>query len=71
MTFSAEPLSVDRGGSLELRFEYAGSSRFSWCGDVVTGAARFEADFGTGHTGLSAPTSLLAPELALGEAMFS
>jgi hypothetical protein len=71
VTFAAVPLGTDRGGSLELRFDYTGSSRFSWCGDVATGAAQFEADFGTGHTGLPAPTSLLAPELALGEAMFS
>ena len=71
VTFAAVPLGTDRGGSLEVRFDYTGSSRFSWCGDVATGAAQFEADFGTGHTGLPAPTSLLAPEVALGEAMFS
>jgi len=71
VAFAAVPLGTDRGGSLELRFDYTGSSRFSWGGDVATGAAQFEADFGTGHTGLPAPTSLLAPELALGEAMFS
>ncbi|HTZ20892.1 MAG TPA: glucose-6-phosphate dehydrogenase assembly protein OpcA [Opitutaceae bacterium] len=71
VTFSTVPLSVDRTGSLELRFGYAGSSRFSWSGDVLVGTARFEADFGTGRTGWPASTSLLAPELALGEAMFS
>ena len=71
VTFAAVPLGAERGGGLELRFAYAGASRFDWTGDVVAGTARFEADFGTGRTGLSAPTSLLAPEFALGEAMFS
>jgi hypothetical protein len=71
VAFAAVPLGAERGGSLELRFAYSGASRFSWCGDVATGAARFDADFGTGRTELPARTSLLAPELALGEAMFS
>ena len=71
VTFSTGLIAAERGGSLELRCDYTGSSRFSWRGDVVTGAARFDADFGTGRTELPARTSLLAPELALGEAMFS
>jgi hypothetical protein len=71
VTFATVPLGAERGGNLEMRFTYAGASRFSWSGDVVVGTARFEADFGTGRTAWPAPTSLLAPELALGEAMFS
>ena len=70
VTFSAGLIGAERGGSLELRFAYTGSSRFSWCGDDATGAAQFDADFGTGRTELPAGTSLLTPELALGEAMF-
>jgi len=68
--FAAGPGDATPGGVLELRFDYSGASVFRWRGDVVAGAARFEADFGTGRTELPAPTSLLAPELALGEAMF-
>ncbi len=56
--------------ALELRFDYSGPSEFRWCGDVATGAARFEADFGLGRTDWPARTSLLEPEMALGEAMF-
>ena len=58
------------GRALELRFDYSGSSQFRWGGDLATGAARFEADFGSGHTDWPARTSLLEPEMALGEAMF-
>jgi glucose-6-phosphate dehydrogenase assembly protein OpcA len=57
-------------GALELTFTYDGAKTFSWKGDVASGAALFEADFGTGRTRLPAAVSLLSPENALSEAMF-
>jgi hypothetical protein len=56
---------------LAVGFTYANSSRmFRWSGDLATGHALFEADFGAGATKLPAAASLLAPENALSEAMF-
>lgn len=61
---------VDRG-SFDLAFEYATAGKFfKWTGDLATGHALFEANFGTGLARLSAPVSLLTPEVALSEAMF-
>jgi hypothetical protein len=58
-------------GSLRVTFTYADPARvFRWNGDLATGQALFEADFGSGRTRLSAAVSLLAPENALSEAMF-
>jgi glucose-6-phosphate dehydrogenase assembly protein OpcA len=57
-------------GALELTFAYEGAKTFSWKGDLASGAALFEADFGTGRTTLPAGVSLLTPENALSEAMF-
>jgi hypothetical protein len=58
-------------GSLAVKFEYAELARyFKWSGDLATGRALFEADFGSGQTTLSAAVSLLTPENALSEAMF-
>lgn len=58
-------------GSLAVRFEYAKADRgFHWHGDLKTGAALFTADFGAGRTRLAAAVSLLAPDMALSEAMF-
>jgi hypothetical protein len=57
-------------GALELAFAYDGPKFFSWKGDVNSGAALFQADFGTGRTTLPAAVSLLTPENALSEAMF-
>jgi hypothetical protein len=57
--------------SLAIAFDYTGGGkRFAWCGDLANGQAVFEADFGAGRTTLSAGVSLLAPEVALSEAMF-
>lgn len=57
--------------SLAVNFEYANGARFfRWRGDLKTGQAWFEADFGSGRTRLSAAVSLLSPENALSEAMF-
>jgi hypothetical protein len=56
---------------LAVTFGYADPARFfRWTGDLTTGHALFEADFGSGRTRLSAAVSLLAPEFALSEAMF-
>lgn len=56
---------------LAVHLGYAASGRgFSWRGDFAAGQGRFEADFGLGRTELTAGASLLAPELALSEAMF-
>lgn len=58
-------------GSLAMRLEYARAGKFfRWSGDLASGNACFEADFGAGRTTLSAAVSLLAPEVALSEAMF-
>jgi hypothetical protein len=54
-----------------VTFDYATPARyFRWSGDLATGRALFEADFGNGKTSLSAAVSLLTPENALSEAMF-
>lgn len=58
-------------GSLGISFEYADCKKFfRWSGDVDRKHALFEADFGTGTARLPAAVSLLAPEMALSEAMF-
>jgi len=57
-------------GALALAFAYADAKTFSWKGDIGSGKALFEADFGTGRTTLPAAVSLLSPEAALSEAMF-
>ena len=68
---SVVPLKSDEPGSLAIEFSYADPARFfRWSGDFANGQALFEADFGTGRTKLSAAVSLLAPEMALAEAMF-
>ncbi len=59
------------GDSLAFGFDYGNGARFfRWGGDLRTGQALFEADFGAGRTRLSAAVSLLPPESALSEAMF-
>ena len=66
--FLAEPAD---SGSLAIRFEYADEAKFfRWRGDFAAKHALLEADFGTGRTSLPAPANLLAPEVALSEAMF-
>lgn len=60
-----------KSGSLAIRFEYDDKKRFfKWSGDLKTGKATFEANFGTGPVKLAAPVSLLKAEAALSEAMF-
>jgi len=69
--FHLEPAPDATGEGLALRFAYKDSVRhFSWSGDLRTGQAHFEADFGSGVTRLPAAVSLLTPEYALSEAMF-
>jgi hypothetical protein len=70
LAFSTDVLPVS-GDSLSVRFDYAKPGRFfRWRGNLATGQALFEADFGCGTTTLSAAVSLLKPENALSEAMF-
>lgn len=69
--FTAAALPKNAAGSLAIEFAYAKPQRFfKWRGDLESGQALFEADFGTGRTKLSAAVSLLPPENALSEAMF-
>ncbi len=69
--FALQPWDETTPGSLAVDFAYADPARFfRWCGDLATGQAGFEADFGSGHSRLAAAVSLLAPEAALSEAMF-
>lgn len=71
VSFATEPLPEGKAGSLAVRFDYGDPARFfRWSGDLPSGHALFEADLGTGATRLSAAVSLLAPEIALSEAMF-
>jgi glucose-6-phosphate dehydrogenase assembly protein OpcA len=71
VSWNVAPLPGDEGGSLTMTFTFADRARsFRWNGDLGSGHALFEADFGSGRTRLSAPVSLLPPEVALAEAMF-
>jgi hypothetical protein len=71
VAFATETLPAEERGSLRVRFEYAAPQRyFRWAGDLASGHALFEADFGSGATRLPAAVSMLAPESALSEAMF-
>jgi glucose-6-phosphate dehydrogenase assembly protein OpcA len=57
--------------SLTVKFDYGSGDRsFLWKGNLETGKAVFDADFGAGRTKLAAAVSLLPPEAALSEAMF-
>lgn len=58
-------------GQLTIAFQYENQKHyFHWKGDLVTGQAQFECDFGEGETKLAASVSLLSPEMSLSEAMF-
>lgn len=67
VTYVCVPSARDELG---LTFSYAKGKSFVWKGDLRHQSATFAADFGTGPTALRTPLSLLAPEDALGEAMF-
>jgi glucose-6-phosphate dehydrogenase assembly protein OpcA len=69
--FAHAALAPGETGSLAVSFAYASPGKiFGWRGDLATGHAVFDADFGGGRTELSAAVSLLPPENALSEAMF-
>lgn len=71
VNFRTAALDGDDAGSLAVRFLYADPARhFFWTGNLATKVAAFEADLGSGQTTLPAAVSLLAPEVALAEAMF-
>ena len=71
VTYSAAPFDARTPGSLAVRFDYGSDARFfRWRGDLASGQAVFEANFGGGKTTLSTPVSLLKAETALSEAMF-
>lgn len=56
---------------LAVAFDYASPERFfRWQGDLRSGHALFECNFGGGVTKLPASVSLFSPERALSEAMF-
>jgi hypothetical protein len=57
-------------GACSARFIYDGAKSFIWSADLAQGQSRFEADYGSGGTTLSATARLLPPEEALSEAMF-
>ncbi len=66
-----EVTSADCPGSFKLEFIYAGPPQiFRWEVDLARDLAIFEGDLGTGRSMLTVGAHLLAPEMALGEAMF-
>jgi glucose-6-phosphate dehydrogenase assembly protein OpcA len=66
--FVVEPAAA---GTLGISFAYVSPAKyFRWNGDLKRRHAQFDADFGSGRAQLPAPVSLLAPEVALSEAMF-
>lgn len=68
LTFVIEKGEEDQLGVV---FSYEEKDRyFNWQGNLKTGHAQFECDFGSGETKLPASVSLLSPEYALSEAMF-
>jgi len=67
----AVPRASGAAEDLVMEFKYADPARhFRWTGNLGSGHALFEADFGNGQTKLPAAVSLLPPENALSEAMF-
>jgi glucose-6-phosphate dehydrogenase assembly protein OpcA len=71
VSFEAKQFCPKDSGSLAIAFEYGNAAHFfRWSGDLGTGHALFEADYGNGRTTLPAAVSLLKPEMALSEAMF-
>lgn len=69
--FASKPRVAGETGSLAIDFDYGSAPpSFHWRGDLGTGHASFEADFGSGLTRLPAAVSLLSPENTLSEAMF-
>jgi glucose-6-phosphate dehydrogenase assembly protein OpcA len=67
-TLTADPALGEK--SLALSFVYSGAKTFSWQADLAASQSHFEADYGAGKLTVPATVSLMAPENALGEAMF-
>lgn len=71
IAFAAKPRGPEVTSSLAIDFDYAAPCPFfRWRGDLATGHALFEANFGSGSTRLPAAVSLLSAENTLSEAMF-
>jgi hypothetical protein len=69
ITFTVTPEKCD--GCFELTFGYANAGKvFQWQADLANNHAEFTGDLGHGRTTLTVGAHLLAPELALAEAMF-
>jgi glucose-6-phosphate dehydrogenase assembly protein OpcA len=69
--FTLNTTATGDGRDLAVRFDYGSPAKFfRWAGDLASGHAQFEADFGGATTKLPAAVSLLSPENALSEAMF-
>ncbi len=65
-----EALANSDKDSLSVTFRYDDARRFFWHGNFVTHQAAFDANFGGEAVHLPSAVSLLAPEMALAEAMF-
>jgi hypothetical protein len=69
--FKVVPSLAGAAAELGIAFRYADAARFfRWSADFSSRSAVLEADFGAGRTNLATSVSLLAPEVALSEAMF-
>jgi hypothetical protein len=69
ITFTVKPEQCE--GCFELKFGYADQGKiFLWQADLAENQAEFTGDLGTGRTSMTLGAHLLAPELALAEAMF-
>lgn len=69
IAFSAHPQKCR--GCFELSFAYADAGKvFQWQASLVDNHAEFTGDLGAGRTTLTVGAHLLAPEVALAEAMF-
>jgi glucose-6-phosphate dehydrogenase assembly protein OpcA len=69
VTFTVTP--VDCAGCFSMEFAYADAKKtFRWSADLTKNQAELTGDLGTGRTTQAVGASLLAPEMALAEAMF-
>jgi hypothetical protein len=69
IAFTVKPEQCE--GCFELKFGYADQGKiFLWQADLAEDQAEFTGDLGTGRTHLTLGAHLLAPEMALAEAMF-
>lgn len=68
--FHIEALLASDQDSLSVKFNYDDARRFFWHGNFATHQATFDANFGGETVRLPSTVSLLAPEVALAEALF-